>query len=195
MLSMNINPVLRLADADERKIFYAWMKKQFHPGELKSLARIQQLCARGIYCAYGLWNGETLMAYALLGISPDKRMYLLDYYAVLPKFQDSGWGSRVLTMLRRELSADAILLEVEHPDYAPNPEELAHFNRRIRFYERNGCRHTSVSLNLFGFDYAIMTLPVCREISDAEVRRSLESIYRSFLPDQIYRENVHFRNE
>ena len=102
---MNVNAKLRKATLEELRVFYDWMKKQFHPGELKRLEHISRMCTQGRYCAYGLWDGETLLAYALLANAG--RVFLLDYYAVLPQYQDSGWGSRFLGMLRDGLPADA----------------------------------------------------------------------------------------
>jgi hypothetical protein len=94
---MNVNAKLRKATLEELRDFYDWMKKQFHPGELKRLEHISRMCTQGRYCAYGLWDGDMLLAYALLANA--EKVFLLDYYAVLPQYQDSGWGSRFLGML------------------------------------------------------------------------------------------------
>lgn len=190
---MNADPMLKRADDEELKLFYNWMGKQFHPGELKSLAHIANMCARGLYSAFGLWSGGDLIAYALLGNTADGRKHLLDYYAVLPEYQDCGIGSMFLKRLSAELPGDAILLEVEDPDYAPNEEERAHWQRRIRFYERGGCLHTSVKLNLYGFDYALMQLPQEKKLSDAQVRAAMEEIYHIFSPPEMYAKYVNFR--
>ena len=111
---MNVNAKLRKATLEELRVFYDWMKKQFHPGELKSLPHIEQMCLKERYCAYGLWDGGELIAYALMAnTDPGEMMiYLLDYYAVLPQYQDAGWGSRFLKMLRESLRGDAIIFEV-----------------------------------------------------------------------------------
>lgn len=192
---MNGNPALRKADADELKLFYDWMGKQFHPGELKSYAHIWNMCERGLYAAYGLWNEGELIAYALLANTADGKKHMLDYYAVLPQYQDRGVGSRFLAMLSEELPGDAILFEVEDPDYAPDPEEEAHWRRRIRFYETNGCLHTKVKLNLYGFDYTLMQLPQQRRLTDAEVHAAMMEIYHTFSPPEMYAKYVKFRRE
>lgn len=190
---MNGIPALRKADAEELGLFYDWMGKQFHPGELKSRAHIWNMCERGLYAAYGLWDGDALIAYALLANTRDGRKHMLDYYAVLPEYQDCGIGSMFLKRLSVELPGDAILLEVEDPDYAPDEEERAHWRRRIRFYERNGCLHTSVKLNLYGFDYTLMQLPQEKKLSDAQVRTAMEEMYHTFSPPEMYAKYVNFR--
>lgn len=190
---MNGIPALRKADAEELELFYAWMGKQFHPGELKRLSHIWDMCERGLYAAYGLWDGEALIAYALLANTKDGRKHMLDYYAVLPEYQDHGIGSMFLKRLSEELAGEAILLEVEDPDYAPDEEERAHWQRRIRFYERNGCVHTKVKLNLYGFDYTLMQLPQEKRLDDQQVRAAMEEIYHTFSPPEMYAKYVNFR--
>lgn len=191
MQSTNKGPALRPASAAELRIFYRWMEEQFHAGELKPLAQLERLMAQGRYAARGLWDGDALIAYALFGIAGDGRTMLLDYFAVLPQYQDAGWGSRFLSALRAE-GGGAILLEVEDPRRAPDAAEAETCRRRIRFYERNGCRHTPVELNLFGFDYVIMALERGEPIADADVRRALEDVYRDFFSPAARRAHVRF---
>ena len=112
---MNELANLRAASAEEFKTIYEWMEKQFHAGELKYLSTMEALRAQDRYKVYGLWANETLIAYALLAFTEDGRFALLDYYAVLPEYQSSGWGGRFLSMLREELDCEAIILEVEDP--------------------------------------------------------------------------------
>lgn len=191
---MNEPITMRAASAAEFKSIYSWMETQFHAGELKTLSTLEKLRAQGRYEVYGLWSGETLIAYALLALASDGRFALLDYYAVLPEYQSSGWGGKFLAALRRELNCEAILLEVEDPQYAPDAMEEAHFSRRIRFYERNHCLHTPVNLTLWGYDYTIMTLPIAREPNPLEVRSALEEAYHLFFSEEDCARQVRFRD-
>ena len=186
---------VRAVSAEEFKTIYAWMEKQFHAGELKYPSHIEKMRADGRYEIYGLWNRQTLIAYALFAFAKDKRFALLDYYAVLPEYQAAGWGSTFLKELQKTVPCEAILLEVEDPKYAPDAAEKAHFARRIRFYERNDCLHTPVNLNLWGFDYIIMTLPIQETPSPKEIHASLEDLYHLFFTNGEYEENVHFRED
>ena len=192
---MNEPATLRAASAEEFKTIYEWMEKQFNAGELKYLSTMEALRAQNRYEVYGLWASETLIAYALFAFTEDGRFALLDYYAVLPEYQSSGWGGRFLSMLREELDCEAIILEVEDPKYAPDAAEKAHFSRRIRFYERNQCQHSPVNLNLWGYDYTIMTLPIAREPEPAEIHTALEDAYHLFFPPEDYAQNVRFRED
>ena len=185
-------PELRMASIRELRQFYHWMERQFHADELKPLSQLEWLTQQERYASYGLWDGEELIAYAMFGIASDCTTMLLDYFAVLPQYQGAGWGTRFLTALRAR-GGGPILLEVEDPVYAPNELEAALRRRRVRFYVRNGCFCSSVEVNLYGFDYIIMTLARDTGIADAKVRPALEDIYSVFFTPQQRAEHVHFR--
>mgnify|MGYP002736751433 FL=1 len=84
---MNEPITLRVSSAEEMRMIYAWMEKQFHAGELKYLSTLERLRAQNRYEVYGLWSGSALIAYALFAFTEDGRFALLDYYAVLPEYQ------------------------------------------------------------------------------------------------------------
>ncbi len=186
---------VRAVCAEEFQSIYAWMEKQFHAGELKYPSEIESMRANGRYEIYGLWKEDALIAYALFAFTRDRRFALLDYYAVLPEHQSEGWGGNFLKTLQKEVPCEAILLEVEDPRYAPDASEEAHFKRRIHFYERNNCLHTPVNLNLWGFDYIIMALPIQSMPQPREIHAALEEIYHLFFPTEEYISNVHFRRD
>lgn len=190
MTNGNYIPMLRKADAREIQTIYEWMTRQFHAGELKPLKLLQDLYTQQRYAAYVLCDGDEMLAYAMFGLSPDAQTWLLDYYAVLPQYQDRGLGGAFLKLLREELQQMNVLLEVEIPEFAPDAEEEEVCRRRIAFYDRNGCAHTSVSLNLYGYEYAILRLSPGG--SDASARAALEEIYHMFFPVDAYREHVRF---
>lgn len=185
---------LRKASAGEMAVIYEWMKKQFHPGELKPLWLIKQMREQGLYEIYVLYDQNEMVAYALFGISRDGRMHLLDYLAVLPEHQAAGYGSVFLSMLRSVLQGDAILLEVEDPDFTDDERERAVCLRRFRFYDRNACVRTGLRLNLYGFDYVILTIPLqTQALSDERIQEALCGIYSVFFPPEEYRTMVNFK--
>ena len=55
--------------------------------------------------------------------------------------------------------------------------------------------HMKVSLNLYGFDYAIMQLPQKKRLSDAEAHAALMEIYHTFSPPEMYAKYVKFRED
>ena len=189
------NLTLRPLSAEEtRDVYEKWMTTQFHANELKPLSAVERLRARDEYEVYGLWDGEALIAYAFFGKASGGSSLLLDYYAVLPQYQDCGYGGAFLNLLRRDLSdLEAIILEVENPEFVADPQEREIAVRRVRFYERNACVHTDIQVKLFGLEYAIMVLPLRERLTDDAVCARLAEIYHAFFPQDIYERHVHLR--
>lgn len=190
---------VRAASAAEIKdIYEQWMTQQFHADELKPLSAIEKLCARGEYEVYGMWDEQALVAYALFGVESSGFSALLDYYAVLPNCQDHGYGGIFLAKLKevfRALGRETIILEVENPEFVEDADEKDKAERRLRFYERNGCEYTNIRVKLFGFEYLIMVLCMDERTSDDEVNAGLDKIYKIFFTPEIYAKNAQVRRE
>ena len=135
-------PELRPLGPEEVGLLYRReLKGTFPPSELKPLRTIQRHMRAGRYPAWDLYQGEKLTAYALLWQTVDGRAVLLDYLGVPRDRRGQGWGSRMLTQLRRIYGERAaILAEVEAPE-AAEPGERSLQERRLDFYCRAGFRY------------------------------------------------------
>lgn len=182
-----------LANMRQRREIYGWMKQQFPSSELKPLSAIELLCAQKRYDVWGFCEDDRLEAYALLARIADAQIHLMDYFGVLPEFQHGGKGSAVLGRLREMLDGDAILVEAENPDAIEDPEERRIAADRIRFYERNGYRSTSIRVWLFGVDYVILAQILKKDPGDDALQEALDGFYRSTIPPFMYGKNVEFR--
>ena len=69
----------------------------FPPEELKPLRSMLSLMEQGRYQALGLYDGEDLVAYALIWLEPGCPFALLDYLGTMAGLRDRGLGSRMLT--------------------------------------------------------------------------------------------------
>lgn len=192
---MNDNLKLRIMSREElRNIYNIWMVKQFHEGELKPLKMMEALLDRQAYRVYGMLDGDELAAYALLAMAGGGRGLLLDYFAVLPHFQDKGYGGKCLAMLKEALKDWAgIIIEVENPDLQDDEAEREICRRRMRFYERNACQRTPVQEKLFGFEYDILFLPAGGHLSGEELFHEVETLYHMMVPPDVYEKNVFIR--
>lgn len=165
----------------------------FPPDELKPSATIKRLFEDGLYCGYGIYlpNG-TLCGFALFVSSPALKGALLDYYAMLPTYRNSGFGDKVLTLLSAAFSdSDGIYIESENPDFAQNEDELTLQTRRIGFYERNGALKTGLKSCLFSVHYEVLYLE-CKKHSAALQTHyeNVDAIYRTMFPEKHYKTNV-----
>ncbi|MCI5996384.1 MAG: GNAT family N-acetyltransferase [Blautia sp.] len=173
-------------------IYRTQMQEDFPPAERKPWERIEQMIEDGVYFACGLYEDETLMAYAFC-VETKGGYVLLDYYAVAEQARGKGIGSRFLELFREKLSergCRALLLEVENPAFAGTEEEHRNQERRIRFYEKNGITLTKHRSRLFGVEYRIMILPVLDEFTEALVPGALDEIYHTMFPEKYFGREV-----
>ena len=171
-----------------KNIYYTHMQEAFPQSELRPYRNIEMLTQNGYYVCYGLYEDETLLAYAYFARPADGRCVLLDYYAVLKELRGTGIGSRFFPLLKEKMQeTDGVLIEVESTESTEDPEEIALRRRRIAFYERNGCVMTGVRCLLYGVDFSIMTLPVAAAVpDDRTVLSELEKIYHTMFDDELY---------
>ena len=66
----------------------------FPPEELKPLRSMLSLMEQGRYQALGLYDGEDLVAYALIWLEPGCPFALLDYLGTMAGLRDRGLGGR-----------------------------------------------------------------------------------------------------
>lgn len=166
-------------------------KEHFPVAELKPAAMVEKLLQEGAYEGLGLFYGETLAAYALFAQVPGRDVLLLDYYAVLASYRNSGMGSLFLQKMKEcYRGREAILLETEKPEAAESKAEYALRVRRNGFYERNGAVLTKICSRVFDVDFDIFAIPLVKMPSDKETYRAYSEIYRYMLGEENYRQHV-----
>ena len=141
----------------------------FPPEELKPLRSMLSLMEQGRYQALGLYDGEDLVAYALIWLEPGCPFALLDYLGTMAGLRDRGLGSRMLDLLAEHYAHfRGIFGEAEAPENGdPAGEPLR--RRRLAFYQRNGFRYG-------GYDCALFISP---SIAGTSRRHSISASYRS----------------
>lgn len=171
--------LLRLTETEIIKIYREELVFDFPAAEVKPLERILQMLHDGIYFCYGLYEEDALCGYAFFVEGKSTKAALLDYYAVVRGQRSSGIGSRFLALLREELrDYDMLILESEAIDASKNEEETEIRTRRIAFYLRNGLRQTGIRSILFGVEYEILCTDLAKQVTEPELRRAIEEIYR-----------------
>jgi len=127
----------RLLTAEElTRVYLNEMRRDFPPTELKPLSMVLNSEAVGDSHTWGVYDGETLVAYLLMVRPRGATVSQLDYFAVLPACRAAGLGAKLLAALPgKEAGADAILIEAELPEKADDPAMAV---RRLGFYARCG---------------------------------------------------------
>lgn len=181
------------------RIYFTSYQHDFPRSERKPLPMLLRSIRSGLMQCYGLFEDGHLRAYAILlkQLNADQPVgCLLDYLATLRGHRSQGCGSVFLGLLRTQLSdVDCLLAEVEDPDCAENADVRALRQRRIRFYERNGFVDTGLRADLFHTNFRLIELRLDAATDAPHAPDTLRSIYlsiyRSFLPEQLYQEMVH----
>ena len=145
---------LKLLNPEELKRAYDTdLREAFPPAELKPLAAMEALRAKGIYDPLCLVDEDgTALGYLLLWKHRDARFLLIDYLCVPAGRRNGGIGARLLQAAFAYYPASAVFLgESEAP--TGNPEADGMICRRLRFYERNGARTLGYDTALFGVHF------------------------------------------
>lgn len=109
----------KLNEKELTRVYLDEMRRDFPPTELKPLSMILNSEADGTAHTWGVFDGETLVAYLLMVRPAGSRVSQLDYFAVLPEYRAAGLGAQLLADLpQHERGAQAILIEAECPDKA-----------------------------------------------------------------------------
>ena len=170
----------RLLTAEElTRVYLNEMRRDFPPTELKPLSMVLNSEAVGDSHTWGVYDGETLVAYLLMVRPRGATVSQLDYFAVLPACRAAGLGAKLLAALPgKEAGADAILIEAELPEKADAPAMAV---RRLGFYARCGAVDTGWTEKLFGASwFRVLTLaaPGQQPMGAEDACRALADCYR-----------------
>lgn len=172
------------------EIYETHMKNDFPADELKPLSAIFRMLEQGIYKSYGLYEGDTLQAYAYFVIPGGGNFKMIDYYAVCEGGRGTGIGSSFIRELAGLEGEHGIIVEVEEPDTAENYEERLLRERRIQFYYRNGFRDTLIGSRLFGVTYRVLILEKGMPLSRQDVKDGMLNIYRKMFDSPYYETKI-----
>lgn len=180
-----------LTFAQAREIYETYAKEDFPPEEIKPIGVIEDAWKRGSYHAYGFYEDTVLCAYAFLLANEEKRVLLLDYFAVLRTRRGQRIGSRALALLRETCAEwNALVIEVEDDELPDIDQEKRDMRkRRISFYTASGCQMSAVRSRLWGVDYRIMVLPLRDPYAQGCMADKLHAIYRKLYCEDVLQQH------
>lgn len=183
----------RLLTANElTRVYLDEMRRDFPPTELKPLSVILNSEAAGEAHTWGVFDGETLVAYLLMVHTKGASAVLLDYFAVLPQYRASGIGAKLLAKLPEKEESAAILIESELPEKADDPAMAV---RRLGFYARCGARDIGWTEKLFGASWFRILALSARSVpvlSADEVVDALADCYRRTIGEPKWKQCAEF---
>lgn len=172
---------LRELNFEELKKLYAGrMQNDFPFSEIKPLELLEKQYKRGQCKAYELILGGEPKAYAVFQIPDEGDAWLLDYLAVISSERGKGYGSKMLSAIKTDLPAGAVMLEIERTDLAANGEELETRTRRKAFYIKNGVTETGVTTVADGgIGYEILCIEKGEKKDSAHYANAMLKIYET----------------
>lgn len=174
-----------LTDAQLRRLYREHVARDFPPMERRPLSSILRLRRRGVYDAWGLYQGDTLLAYAFLWRGAG--CALLDYLAVCRELRGQGHGTRALELVKGQYSPMPLLAEVEALEDAVPPWENALRLRRLEFYRRAGFAPLGYQAVLFGVRYDMLSWPAAGPGLPERLQAAHRALYQSEVPPRLFR--------
>ena len=133
-----------------------------------------------------------MVAYAFLANDRGKRLFLLDYLAVIHGLRGSGYGGKMLSKLKEyfyeNTFVNALIIEAESIGSSENEEEVFVRKRRIHFYKKNGLLEQPFLSEVFGTVFTILILWIREE--EINILEEYKNIYKSILTADIYEKNI-----
>lgn len=185
---------MKLRLLDEQTVEYVYHKylvNDFPPREGKPLSVILELIKKGYYSCYGLYEDNTLQAYAFFCDNSHHTYSLLDYYCVLEEYRCLGIGSKLLSAIKEEFkSYQGVIAEVERISDAVDEEDYSLKKRRVEFYLRNGLIEKDLMTMLFGGGLNIFYMLIQSDASVDTLEVEINDIYDVMFTEGEYRKEV-----
>ena len=142
---------LRMINLSDFNPVFERITKDFPRNERPGRGTFRKRLYAGKWECVGLFEGETLMAYAVLSVNLPSGYSFLLYLAVDAAGRGKGTGTQMLEKLKERYGdTKGLIIEVEDPAAAKTEDDRDIRERRIRFYERAGYVRLPVKYWLVG---------------------------------------------
>lgn len=169
-----------------KKEIYLEYKKLFPESERKSYRILEKTFNDGILKIIKIMDGDALVGFILANIIDECEYFQVDYLAILEKFQDKGYGTKAIELLKEYAkSYKGIFIEVEKLGLGIDEAENIQRKRRIEFYEKIKFEKLGFELDLFKtiFSAYMLWLSETKD-GDEKVIENIFNLYRAILGEE-----------
>ncbi|MBE5756237.1 MAG: GNAT family N-acetyltransferase [Clostridiales bacterium] len=124
-----------------------------------------------------LFDGKTFVGEMIVIFYKD--LVLLDYFAIKPKFQNMGYGTQAIKLLKEKFTGKKIIIEIESP--LVYDDEIK--KRRKAFYLRNGFSEQGYLIDLFTVQMEVLTIG--GKVTFSEYHEIFPNVFNKFVGDNI----------
>lgn len=141
--------MLVLTDYKEfKKNIYKDYVKIFPKNERKTLSKLEDMYKRNILKIYKIIEKDVYVGFVMV-VNINNKISLLEYFAILSKYRNKGYGAKTIKLLKTLLKSDLILVEIEKLGLGETKKENEIRNKRSDFYQKSNF------INIPGFDLSI----------------------------------------
>ncbi len=137
----------------------------------KKITRFIKICENDIFVGFFIIN------------TTEKNQYIqLDYFAILPLYQNKGYGTKAMQLLKKQMQAyDGIFVEIEKLGLGKDKQDNLLRERRAKFYQTLGFEKLNFELKWFEtLILSIYVLPIFTyKDSDEKIMENMFQIYIS----------------
>ncbi len=122
----------------------------FPEEERKTLETIERNYNKNITRFIKIDEENKLIGFFIMNSIENDRYMQLDYFAILPEYQNKGYGTKAIKELKKVVpNYDAIFVEIEKLGYGANKVENKIREKRAKFYDRLEFNKLNVDLKWF----------------------------------------------
>lgn len=122
----------------------------FPEEERKTLETIERNYNKNITRFIKIAEENKLIGFFIMNSIENDRYMQLDYFAILPEYQNKGYGTKAIKELKKVVpNYDAIFVEIEKLGCGANKAENEIREKRAKFYERLELNKLNVDLKWF----------------------------------------------
>lgn len=122
----------------------------FPEEERKTLEAMEKNYNKNIIRFIKIDEEKELIGFCIMNSIENNRYMQLDYFAILPEYQNKGYGTKAIKELEKVVqNYDAIFVEIEKLCYGANTAENEIREKRAKFYERLEFNKLNVDLKWF----------------------------------------------
>ena len=183
---------LKKVDIKEfKKVIYEEYKNIFPKEERKTYTDLERSYNNKITDIFKIVDNEQFIGFIITNFLENNPIVQLDYFAILPKYQNKGYGTNAIKLLKeRYKEYDAIFIEIEKVGYGNNNLENKMRKRRANFYENLGFCKMMFDLNLYKIIYSAYILTCSNNVLKEEVViENIFEIYKSILGEKKVEKN------
>lgn len=165
-----------------KKIVYPEYVSIFPKEERKELKVLEDNFNKKITRFIKICENDIFVGFFIINTTEENQYIQLDYFAILEKYQNKGYGTKAIQLLKSQMEAyDGIFVEIEKLGLGKDKQENLLRERRAKFYETLGFEKLNFALKWFeSLILSIYVLPISSyKDTEEKIMENMLQIYVS----------------